>query len=317
MKLAITGANGFIGQYVVAEALKQGHTVVALTRQAKETYLANFLVEHPNTNIDSLNVSECNLNDNSNLNSILSGCDAVIHLAASIGKKNTNDSYKQTLEITQNIIASINSNNIKTLILISSISVLNYSDQKPHSIINEKIAFCENNDDIGDYALMKRDQEKLCQQWQLETGKQLITIRPGLVYSDKQLSDAHAGFIKKGMGITASHNGQVPLIKVDQVAREIISLFGYTLFAKDTFHLIGTPPIHQKNYLEQLKQQGLLKFNLPLPWKAYDLLGRIFRWVLIKAKKTEKIPDSLKANSIAARQKPFIFSSEKIDNIIK
>jgi len=323
MKFAITGASGFIGKHVVAEVLNQGYKVVAITRQAKESYLARLLIEHPKINIDRLDVKECDLNDKKTLNESIDACDTVIHLAASLGSSLAGEQvegesqYQQTLKTTRNVIAATSSCNIKTLVLVSSISVLDYVNQSADSIIDEKTPLCNQDNDIGDYARMKRDQEKLCRQWQLETGKQLIIVRPGLVYSDEQLSDAHAGFIKKGLGLAAIHHGQVPLIKVNDVAEKIVGIFNQTLYAKELFHLIGRPPVLQTDYLEQLKQQGKLRFYLPLPWKAYLRLTKVIQWILIKANKEDKIPDSFRANSVAARQKPFAFSSEKIDNFIK
>ncbi|MFT6389093.1 MAG: nucleoside-diphosphate-sugar epimerase [Cellvibrionaceae bacterium] len=323
MKFAITGANGFIGKHVVAEALTQGHSAVALTRQAKESYLASFLVEHKKINIDNLDIKECDLNDKKTLTESIDDCDTVIHLAASISshiageKPDGKRQYQQTLDTTNHVIEAINSSNINTLVLVSSISVLDYVNQTADSIIDEETPLCNRDNDIGDYARMKRDQEKLCQQWQLETGKQLIIVRPGLVYSDEELSDAHAGFIKKGLGIAAIHHGQVPLIKVNHVSEIIIGIFNRPLYTKELFHLIGKPPVLQIDYLEQLKRQGKLRFYLPLPWKAYSRLTKAILWILTKANKQDKIPDSFHANSVAARQKPFVFNSEKINNFIK
>jgi len=315
MKIAVTGANGFIGKHVVAEALKQGFKVIALTRQAKETYLANFLVDHPQAKIDLLDARECHLDNAKGISDALAGCDSVIHLAAAMGTET--DAYQQTLTTTANVIESVNNNNIKTLLLVSSISVLDYTNQNANSTIDEKTPLCNNDNAMGHYAIMKREQENLCRQWQRETGKQLIIVRPGLVYSDKQLSDSHAGFIKKGIGIVAKHLGQVPLVRVDQVGKEIALLLTHSVFAKDVFHLVGKPPIFQDDYLDQLKRQETLKVALPLPWKAYDIAGQVIRWLLVKAKKQDKIPDSFKENSIAARQKPFTFSSDKINHLLK
>jgi nucleoside-diphosphate-sugar epimerase len=318
MKFAITGASGFIGKYVVAEALRQGYSVVAITRQAKKSYLVGFLAEHQNINVANLDVKECDLSDKKTLTESIRDCDIAIHLAASMASSIAGDSqYQQTLDTTQHLIDAINNSNIKTLMLVSSISVLNYSGQVPYSSIDENTPLCDTNTDIGDYARMKRDQEKLCQQWQHETGKQLIIVRPGLVYSDKQLSDAHAGFIKKGIGIAVIHNGQVPLISVQHVAEQIIKVLNRSHDPKALFHLIGKPAVLQTDYLKQLKQHGKLRFYLPLPWKIYLLLTSIILWIFIKANKHDNIPDSFRANSAAARQKPFVFSSEKIDSINK
>ncbi len=114
MKFAITGASGFIGKHVVAEVLRQDYNAVAITRQAKEPYLASFLVEHQKINIDSLDVRECDLNDVKTLTESIGDCDTVIHLAASMGsplageKLDGERQYQQTLETTRHVrIASI------------------------------------------------------------------------------------------------------------------------------------------------------------------------------------------------------------------
>jgi len=140
MKFAITGASGFIGKHVVAEVLNQGYKVVAITRQAKESYLARLLIEHPKINIDRLDVKECDLNDKKTLNESIDACDTVIHLAAALGSSLAGEQvegesqYQQTLKTTRNVIAATSSCNIKTLVLVSSISVLDYV-KKPRFVI--------------------------------------------------------------------------------------------------------------------------------------------------------------------------------------
>lgn len=315
MKLAITGASGFIGKYLVAEALAQGYSATAITRQAADTFwsqLLSSLADPQGLNAKALEVKQCDLNSESALTEALGDCDTLIHLAASMQGSNQ---YQETIDTSKHLIAAIKRSQIKTLMLVSSISVLDYVSQAPLTLIDEKTPLCNRDEDLGEYARMKRDQEKLCQQWHIETGKQFIIVRPGLVYSDENLSDAHAGFIKKGGGLAALHKGEVPLIKVSEVAKQIIALFGHSLFSKDIFHLIGKPAVSQSDYLEQLKQQGALRFYLPIPWQAYNSLAQLIRWALTKANKADKIPDSFYNNSVAARQKPFRFSSEKIDRL--
>ena len=42
MKFFVTGANGFLGRYVVAEALRRGHAVTAILRSAAMTSIRRF-----------------------------------------------------------------------------------------------------------------------------------------------------------------------------------------------------------------------------------------------------------------------------------
>lgn len=70
MKLAITGGSGGVGRAVVALALAEGHTVVSLDRLA--------LTEAP----AGVTAVEADLADYDGLVAALTGCEALIHLAA-------------------------------------------------------------------------------------------------------------------------------------------------------------------------------------------------------------------------------------------
>ncbi len=311
MKIAITGASGFIGQHVVSEALSQGHSVVAISRQPKQELAAALALT---ADISALRITQCDLMDTQKLSQALNNCDAVIHLAASLHGKNP---YQETLNSTKSLLESIQQSAINRLIAISSISVLDYIKPVPLTVIDEKTPLCTDDINLGEYARMKRDQEMLYRDWQATTNKQLATIRPGIVYSDDILSNAHAGYIKKGIGLVAMHEGDVPLIEVKQLSKQILSITTNHTISNEVFHLLGKPPVSQEDYLQQLKQQGQLRFYLPLPWRAYTLVASIIRKVLTITKKAHKIPDSFRKNSVAARQKPFRFNSAKADNLTR
>src|SRR5215471_4826457 len=73
MRIAVTGGNGHIGRSVVALALAQGHQVVSIDRtasQQSDSLAANY------------EFLETDLTSYSALEQSLSGCDAMIHLAA-------------------------------------------------------------------------------------------------------------------------------------------------------------------------------------------------------------------------------------------
>jgi len=76
MKLLITGASGFLGKYIVAEALRQGHQVRAVVRPASdETRL-------PWHNHPEVELARIDLRQRRGITDALQNVDAVIHLAA-------------------------------------------------------------------------------------------------------------------------------------------------------------------------------------------------------------------------------------------
>lgn len=295
MKIAITGASGFIGKAVVQAARSKGNEVVAIIRSQG---LAQWAEDH------GISVASCDLLNAEQLNDALAGVDAVIHLAAVMQGQ---QQYEHTLLATKNLLNAMNANGVKKLVGVSSISVLDYASAVAMSTIDENTPLNSNDAQLGPYALMKRDQEKLLREWQADD-RSLTILRPGLVYSDEQLSDAHVGF--KCFAVT--HSGEVPLVHVNSVANAAIAACSLPSTI-ETLHLINNDAPSQSAYLDALKQRGAIGSKIMLPWALYSLLMACVRLPLSVL---GKVPDSFRKNSIAARQKPFTFSNTKAKEVL-
>lgn len=303
MKIAITGATGFIGQYVVKEALSQGHQVLALLRKnAAQTW-----EEEPN-----IEVVCCDLLKPAQLHKAIANCDVIIHLAAvMVGEQQ----YTQSLSMTRNLLKAMDTAGVDRLIALSSISILDYVREQPMNMIDESTPLNQNDVELGAYALMKRDQEKLYRQWSDKGEKSVHILRPGLVYDKQHLSSAHVGFIKKSHGLLAQHSGYVPVVHIESVAQAVIAV---AINPPDTkiIHLTNNDLPTQAVYTQVLKQHKELGIVIPLPWRAYSAMSASIRKVLLTAGMRQKIPDSFNKNSVAARQKPFNFNNDKAKNCL-
>ncbi len=80
MKIFLTGATGFLGEYVINELLKEKHTIRALVRSPRS-------LEH----IKDIEIVKGDITSPETYAGTLKGCDAVIHLAGAVG-------YGQTFE---------------------------------------------------------------------------------------------------------------------------------------------------------------------------------------------------------------------------
>ena len=124
MRLAITGASGFIGRQVVHEALQQGHSVLAIIRS--EDKRAQLPVN------PALTTLCCDLNHVEVLEAHLKTWDAVIHLAAVISGP---DQYRQTMETTRALLTGMDAAGVTRLVAISSIAVIDYTRLPAHAML--------------------------------------------------------------------------------------------------------------------------------------------------------------------------------------
>ncbi len=299
MKIAITGANGFIGQHVVNAALSAGHNVLAVVRNsAPEAWQSNDV-------LDILRCDLCDADSPQRLADALQEYEAIIHLAAVMQGHNQ---YTDTITATKNVLSAAKTARVTRLIDLSSISVLNYQSKAPMSVIDENTAMQTIDSALGQYAKMKRDQENLCMQWHDES-HELIILRPGLVYDATQLSNAHAGFKM----LASLHAGEVPAVHVVDVANACVLAAENTEVKNSVIHLTNDSLPKQSAYLEKLKQKGFIGTTIPLPWQIYAVLMTILRFHL---KLIEKVPDGVRKNSVNARHTPFLFSNEKAKTLL-
>src|ERR1700743_1792210 len=99
MNLFVTGANGFLGRYVVAEALRRGHAVTVMMRSSSSAKAG--WANHAN-----LSTAQGDLRAKRGLSDSLKGHDAVLHLAAA----KSGDMYAQyggTVVATENLLAAM------------------------------------------------------------------------------------------------------------------------------------------------------------------------------------------------------------------
>lgn len=110
MKIAVFGATGIVGKAVVDEALKKGHEVTVLTRNAKKV----------TTRHEHLHVVEGDVTDSSIVRKVLNGKEAVIQTLG-IGGKGDGKPTTFVSEANKIIMAEMKQMNINRLIAISVI----------------------------------------------------------------------------------------------------------------------------------------------------------------------------------------------------
>ena len=184
MKILVTGASGFIGSFIVEEALRRGmETWAAVRGSSKRDFLQDERIHFIELNLSSQQQLEEQLGDHQ--------FDYVVHAAGVTKCLNSQDFYKINTEGTKNLVrALINLKMpLKRFVYISSLSIFGaIREQQPYKEILESDTPQPNTD----YGRSKLQAE----QWLIANSQQLIAnsqspfpyviLRPTGVYGPRE-----------------------------------------------------------------------------------------------------------------------------------
>jgi uncharacterized protein (TIGR01777 family) len=173
MKIAITGATGFIGTRLV-EKLAKDHQILVLTRNLEKAKRVFPITAFPNLEFVAYSPTK-----SGDWQEKISGCDAVVNLAGAPIAERWTESYKQAiLESrqlgTRKIVEAIAQSETKPQVLINASAIGYYGS-------SETATFSETSPPGDDFLA------QVCQGWEAEaekvkeTGVRLVIFRIGIV----------------------------------------------------------------------------------------------------------------------------------------
>jgi uncharacterized protein len=175
MKVAVTGATGFVGTRLVERLNADGHTVVVLTRslsRGKQVFPASAF---PNVEVFAYTPLE-----SGEWQAVISGCDGVVNLAGEpIAEGRWTPQRKQAILDsrkvgTEKIVEAIAQANPKPSVLVNSSAIGYYGT-------SETTTFDESSPAANDFLA------QVCQAWETaaskvkESGTRLVILRTGIV----------------------------------------------------------------------------------------------------------------------------------------
>lgn len=310
--LLITGATGFLGQYVVTEALNRGYGVRGMTRQPPQT------LTFPWQNHPSFQWLQGDLGDVESLKQGLKGVQGVIHLAAA----KTGDYQQQfaaTVEGTENLLTAMAQMKQRRLILVSSFSVFDYLSLSPQDTLDETsgIEPTPQNRDI--YAQMKLLQEQTVKDFEKNHQGEVTILRPGIIYGRDNWWNAHLGANIKGrIWLNIKTGSLLPLIYVENCAQAIISSVAKDKAIGQTINLVDDELPTQNDYLQAIiKGMSSVPYQISVNRNWIALSAKI-AWQINQGwlKNSLKLPGLLIPARFEARFKPLNYSNEKAKNCL-
>ncbi len=187
MKLAVTGATGFVGSRLLDAAVADGHQVTALTRRPMPA----------RANVDWVSGS---LEQRDALDRLVAGADAVIHVAGVISGRSAEDFDRANVDGTQAMLDAARNAGVKRFVHVSSIAA-----REP---------------ELSLYGASKAKSEQLV----ANSGLPYAIVRPPAVYGpgDRETLEL---FKMANMGVVLlPPHGRVSLIHADDLVRLLVAL---------------------------------------------------------------------------------------------
>lgn len=181
--VCVTGANGFIGSWLVRTLLDHGYTTIHASIFPGSD--ASHLLSLPGASSVNLVVYEANLLDADALSRAVEGCLGVFHVASPCTLEDPVDPQKELVEPavqgTLNVLAAAKRNNVKRVVLTSSISALvpnpGWNNDKPFDESSwTDLDYCRSRQKW--YPVSKTLAEKAAWEFAEKNGLDVVAIHP-------------------------------------------------------------------------------------------------------------------------------------------
>jgi nucleoside-diphosphate-sugar epimerase len=243
MRTLITGAGGFLGSALVDEAARAGLEVRALGRtpvfgagtggiERVGADLRRDALEH-----------------------VLRGVDTVVHSAFARGADPR--SCRDSLAMTARLLSASARAGVRTLVLISSLAVLDYTRPATGATLHEGSALVSDPRRRDGYTRVKLRQERAARKWAAVTGGKVLVVRPGPLVGAGRVWTPRLGFRVGRAWVQVGGGAPVPLVHVRACAGAVIRALTCPA-PPPVLHAINDRPPTQQEYIDLLVARGLL-----------------------------------------------------------
>lgn len=259
MNAAITGATGFIGTYLSYYLLSNGYKVIALKRDTSSIEMSLKVFKHLN-DLEGKSISfndiewvNGDLFDADSLDELTSKCDVCFHAAAmvSFNNKLADEMMKINVEGTTQVVNACVQNQVKKLVMISSVAALPNQNDKP--VIDETFQTTTFFKFESAYGISKYRAEM--EAWRAHgEGTDVYVVNPTVVlgaWRFKASSVQMFNAVDKGMPFYSKGTGS--FVDARDVAQMTISLSENEANANKRFILCGGS-LSYKDFLQQIAQ---------------------------------------------------------------
>jgi dihydroflavonol-4-reductase len=264
-KVLVTGANGFLGSWLVKQLESEGHNVSALVRNTSD--------------LSELDGSKCifihgDITDRKSLDENFGGYDCIFHLAGLIAYKKSERKKMEEINVqgTANVIDSVLLHKIPRLVHVSSVVTIGagFSDKE---ILDENSTYNIEHLDLG-YFQTKRQAELLVLDAVKSRKLDAVILNPGTTYGP---GDARKGSRKTQLKVAQGKfpfytSGGVNVVAVEDVVGGIVS--GWKKGRTGERYILGSDNILIKELFEIIANAACVDApSIHLPNSIVHILG--------------------------------------------
>ncbi len=249
MKVLVTGASGFVGGYVVRELLRRGHIVTGLAR--REGSVQALAAE-------GMRIAVGDISKEASLYDPMRGQEAVIHLAAVVGKNpgGWENHLSQGVRGTENVIETAVGAKVQRVLHLSSCIVYKApADSRP---VTEESPLEDQIEPWNHYLRQKVQCEEIARRF--EDRLAITVIRPPTVIGagDPGLMPLLSAISRSPLGALAQDaNHHFPVVVVEDLAEGIAASLEQPVAAGRTYNLAAAKPMTKAALLSEFAMAGL------------------------------------------------------------
>jgi 2-alkyl-3-oxoalkanoate reductase len=306
VRALVTGANGFLGQRVVAALLAQGHTVRALVRPATSVEKIGWPA--------AVEVVRGDLRSSRELLPAFADVDVLVHLAAAV-TGGEDAMFASTVSGTERLLAAMAGSACRRVVLASSFAVYDWSSIR--GTLDESSPV-ETGPDLyarDGYTIAKAWQERVTRREAARHGWDLTVLRPGFIWGRDHGYLSACGQQIGRLHVVIGPFSHLPLTHVDNCADLFARAAADPRAAGQTLNVVDGPGERIWSYLgDHLKRSGEGGFRLPFPYTvAFGIVSAAFATVF---KRNEKLPHGLVPCRFESRLKPLRYTNRRAQDVL-
>jgi len=306
MKVLVTGANGFLGRYVVKALLERGQEVRAMIRPAAKIDDLGWPA--------SVEIHRADLRTSKDLEAAFDGVDVLVHLAALVSG---GDDMQLAASAggTERLLSAMSRTPCKRLVLASSFAVYDWSaidgTLDESSPIEEGVDLYERDG----YTIAKSWQERVTRRFAKEHGWDLTVLRPGFIWGKDHAYLAAMGIRAGNLHVVIGPFSRMPLTHVENCA-DLFALAAVDPRARgETFNVVDSDGERIWPFLgSYLKNSGERGLRIPFPYTvAFNAVRLAYTTIF---RKNAKLPHILVPCRFESRLKPLRYTNRKAREVL-